>query len=214
MLIGHFAPAFVLKRARPSVPLWALFLGTQFVDVLWCVFIVAGVEHVRIVPGLTQSNDLDLYDMPWSHSLVAALAWAAAAGLGWALLRRGAASRVAEGVVVAVAVASHFLADLVVHIRDLPVFHGDGPKWGLGLWRHREAALAVEGGLFLLAGLFWWRGERGRRRHHLLVTMTLVLAASFYIPTPPTPALMAATEFATIAAAVWAAWWVERGARA
>ena len=70
MLIGHYAPALVLHRVRPSIPLWVLFLATQALDVLWGLFVLTGVEHVRMVPGFTESNSLDLYDMPYSHSVV------------------------------------------------------------------------------------------------------------------------------------------------
>src|SRR4051812_40714062 len=79
MLIGHYAPALVLQRARPSVKLWQLFVATQLVDVLWAAFVFGGIEHARIVPGFTESNDLDLWDMPYTHSLVGTVAWAALA---------------------------------------------------------------------------------------------------------------------------------------
>jgi hypothetical protein len=38
-----------LGRLRPAIPLWALFIATQAVDVLWGVFVLTGVEHARIV---------------------------------------------------------------------------------------------------------------------------------------------------------------------
>jgi hypothetical protein len=83
MLIGHYAPALVLSRLRPSVRLGPLFVATQLVDVGWGLCILAGVEHARIVPGFTASNDLDLWDMSYTHSLVATGIWALAAGLLW-----------------------------------------------------------------------------------------------------------------------------------
>ena len=56
------------------------FVAVQAVDVLWAVFILGGVEHARIVPGFTESNALDLYDMPYTHSLIATFVWALLAG--------------------------------------------------------------------------------------------------------------------------------------
>ena len=82
MLIGHYAPALALARFRPSVKLWHLFVATQLVDVFWALFILGGIEHARVVPGFTASNDLDLWDMPYTHSLVATLLWAGAALFG------------------------------------------------------------------------------------------------------------------------------------
>jgi hypothetical protein len=111
MLIGHFAPALVLQRTRPLVPLWVLFLATQAVDVLWGIFILTGVAHARIVHGFSESNSLDLYDMPYSHSLVATAVWAVVFASLWRALRP---RRRGEALLVGLAVASHFVLDLVV----------------------------------------------------------------------------------------------------
>jgi len=40
MFIGHYAPALVLQRARPSIALWVLFVAVQVLDVVWAVFIL------------------------------------------------------------------------------------------------------------------------------------------------------------------------------
>ncbi|HZS39841.1 MAG TPA: hypothetical protein VFF06_23570 [Polyangia bacterium] len=205
MLIGHYAPAFALQRARPSLPLWVLFIAVQAVDVLWGVFVLAGVEHVRIVPGFSESNALDLYYMPYSHSLAATVVWALVFGLAWTAFRGWR-----EGVVIGVAVASHFVTDLLVHLPDLPIAAGNGPKIGLGLWRWRWLALAVEAGLFVGAALWWWRARGGSRFLVLIGVMTVVLVASFFVPTPPTPQAMAATGLGTYALLAGAAAWNER----
>src|SRR5438128_12162196 len=70
LFVGHYSPAFVAKAAAPRVPLWTLLLAAQFVDILWSLCVFAGIEHVRLVPGLP-SNPLDLYHMPYTHSLLA-----------------------------------------------------------------------------------------------------------------------------------------------
>jgi hypothetical protein len=31
----------------------------------WALLVLLGIEKVRIVPGMTASNPLDLYDMPY-----------------------------------------------------------------------------------------------------------------------------------------------------
>jgi hypothetical protein len=114
------------------------------------LFVLTGVEHVRIVPGFTESNPLDLYDMPYSHGLLATVVWSVGLALVWRALRSSQAHR-GEALIVGLAVASHFVLDLVVHVPDLPVVGTHGTMWGFGLWRHRELALMVEGGLFVLA---------------------------------------------------------------
>lgn len=79
---------------------------------------LTGIEHLRMIPGFTESNPLDLYDMPFSRSLVAAVAEAGRS----------------EAVIIGLAVATHFALDLVVHIHDLPVAGTHGTKLGVGLW--------------------------------------------------------------------------------
>lgn len=75
MFVGHFGAGFAAKKVRPRVSLGTLFLAVQWADLLWPVLVVAGVEHVRIAPGLMKASALDLYDYPWSHSLVALVGW-------------------------------------------------------------------------------------------------------------------------------------------
>ena len=75
MFAGHYAVSFAATSLNKRIPVWRLFLATQFLDVLWCVFIFAGIEKARVVPGITASFPLDLYYNPYTHSLVTALAW-------------------------------------------------------------------------------------------------------------------------------------------
>ena len=117
MFVGHYGPSYAGKALKTSIPLWVLFVAVQFLDVLWSVFVILGIEKVRIVPGITKTNPLDLYYMPYTHSLDGAIAWALAAGFAYWLYRKidgwfGAA-------VVSAAVFSHWILDLLVHRPDL-----------------------------------------------------------------------------------------------
>ena len=120
MFIGHYAPAFLGKRIAKTVPLWVLFAAVQLVDIAWGIFIATGIEHVRIIEGFTASNSLDLYDMPWTHSLVMALVWSLGAGWLWSLIARK--QKRLGGIVVGAAVFSHWLTDLIVHVPDLLLY--------------------------------------------------------------------------------------------
>ncbi len=71
MFVGHYAASFVAKTVDKRIPLWVLFIAAQAVDVFWAVLVLLGVEKVRIAPGITASNPLDLYYFPYTHSLVA-----------------------------------------------------------------------------------------------------------------------------------------------
>ena len=61
-----------------------------FLDLIWPIFLIAGVESVRIEPGPHPFMPLDLHDYPWSHSLVTSVAWSLVlAALFWAATRYG-----------------------------------------------------------------------------------------------------------------------------
>src|SRR3989449_5176204 len=103
MFVGHYGVSLAAKRGDRSIPLWVLFLAVQLLDVFWSLFVLIGIEKVRIVPGITASNPLDLYYMPYTHSLVAALLWSLAAYVAYRAIRAfGASHRAALLVALAV----------------------------------------------------------------------------------------------------------------
>src|SRR5438105_4872524 len=93
MFVGHYGVALALKRIAPRTPLGTLFVAVQLVDVLFAVFIVLGVEKLRIVPGFTKTNPYDLYSMPYTHSLAGVVLWSAVAALGCGIAARSASPR-------------------------------------------------------------------------------------------------------------------------
>jgi len=139
MLTGHYACAFVAKSASPRTPLWLLLLAAQFVDVLWVMAILGGVEHARLDSTLA-SNPLDLYHMPWTHSLLGSLGWAAVA---FVASTRVLGLGTKQAALVAAVVVSHWFLDLPVHREDLTLAGGDW-KLGLALWNYPVAAWALE----------------------------------------------------------------------
>src|SRR5437016_5341847 len=152
MFVGHYGISFAAKRLDKTIPLWVLFLAVQLLDVGWGILVPLGVEKVRIVPGITASNPLDLYYMPFTHSLVAALLWSLGVYVACRSIRAFGASHRAA-LLVALAVFSHWVLDLVVHRPDLPLYDNVA-KVGLGLWNYPAPAYLPEvavlfGGMFL-----------------------------------------------------------------
>jgi hypothetical protein len=49
MFVGHYGVSFAAKRVAPMIPLWALFIAVQLLDVFWAPFVLLGIEKVRIV---------------------------------------------------------------------------------------------------------------------------------------------------------------------
>jgi hypothetical protein len=182
MYIGHFAPALAASAASPDAPrLGTLFLAAQLVDLAFFVFLIVGVEHMRVVPGITAMNPMDLYHMPFTHSLLAASLW----GLGFGLIVWAVARNLSAGIWAAVVVASHWLLDLLVHRPDLTL-SGQPPKLGLSLWDYPLAAIPLE---LALVGLGFWlflRNSRGPMGPPLvlLAVMLLFQAINWFGPQP------------------------------
>lgn len=211
MFVGHYGVSFAARRFYPSVPLWVFFVAVQLLDVVWAPLILLGIEHVRIVPGITASNPLDLYYMPYTHSLVAAVAWAGAAYLGWRVWRaRGAAAGAAAA--VAAAVFSHWILDAVVHRPDLPLYDNTA-KVGLGLWNQPIAAFALES-ILLLGGAALYVRMSGARRTAVWIFAAGMLAVhtiAFFGAPPETPVMAAVMAFGSYAILAGVAAWIERG---
>lgn len=214
MFIGHYGPAYAIKRWQPQVSLFVLFIAVQLVDVAWSILVLLGVEKVRIVPGITATNPLDLYYMPYTHSLVAAVAWSLAFGVIVAASRTRL-RRAVTVLAVAVAVFSHWALDFLVHRPDLPLY-GDAAKVGLGLWNFPVIAFALEiallvGGLALYLG-----GTRPLRRTGAIgpwvfaAALVGVQAMVFFGKPPETPAQTAVTALVSYLLLAAIAWWLDR----
>src|SRR3974377_2362565 len=129
MFIGYFGIAFWRKRLAPRASLGALVAASTWADILGTVFLLLGWEHARISAGDTKWTPLDLYDYPWSHSLLLLLVWAFVLGALYKHWRNDWSVTMAIGI----GVVSHWALDWVSHLPDMPLYPY-GPKYGLGLW--------------------------------------------------------------------------------
>jgi len=188
VFVGHFAVALAAKRAEPGLSLAVLFSAVQFLDILWPVFVVAGVEHSRIVAGITAASPLDLYDIPWSHGLVTSLGWSVLFAAPWWARRRFRPAMLLMGCVF-----SHFVLDWITHRPDLPLWPGSEHKLGLGLWSSLYASILVELALFGAGLWLYVRSTRatGRMGSLGLWAMCLVLCAAWLsgMLSPPPPSI-------------------------
>ena len=207
MFIGHNAVGFASKRLTPRVSLGWLMAAPILLDLLWPIFLLTGIEHVRIHPGDTRLTPLDFYDYPWTHSLAMSLAWSVAfALLYYAISRYGRGA-----LILGLGVLSHWVFDFFVHRPDLPLWPG-GPKVGLGLWNHPMAEMAIEAGLFAIGILLYRDTTRPLDRTGSVGMWAFIifLAAIFVLNaggTPPPSARMVAwMALALWLLPFWAAW--------
>jgi membrane-bound metal-dependent hydrolase YbcI (DUF457 family) len=204
MFIGHLAVGFAAKRAAPRAGLAPLMAAPVLLDLLWPIFVLAGVEEVRIAPGRTAVTPLEFVSYPWSHSLAMAVAWGALFGAAYLARTR----YVAGAVAIALGVVSHWVLDFVSHAPDMPLWPG-GPRYGLGLWRSVPGTLAVEVPLYAAGVALYALGTRPRRRlgavslWALVAFAALVHAANLLGPPPPSPRAVA---IAALFQWLWVPW--------
>lgn len=71
MLVGHLATAFLAKRIQLAVSLGTLVLAALLADILWPLFMLAGLEQVNFKPGMGAANYFDAVNIAMSHSNIA-----------------------------------------------------------------------------------------------------------------------------------------------
>jgi hypothetical protein len=176
MFLGHYGVALAAKRVAPRTCLGWLVAGAVALDLIWPLFLLLGIEHVRIAPGDTVVTPLDFYDYPLTHSLAMVLGWSVLIGGLYYGINRDRKG----GLVVGVLVLSHWALDLFMHRPDLPLYPG-GPLLGLGLWNSLPITVVVEYGL-LAAGVWLYATatvSRDRTGRYVLWAMVTLLAAIY-----------------------------------
>lgn len=168
--MGHYAPAvWDTQRGKGVVlvPVWMAFLAVQFTDIVFAFLTMAGLEgDTRMIGGEPY------FTIPYSHSLLTALGWAAIGGLIFKLIRPKSG---AKGFwVVFGLVFSHWLLDLIVHRPDLPLWPGSTIELGFSVWNWPYLAFTLEMGGLLAALIYWVRVTTGPRSS--LIGLSLLFA--------------------------------------
>lgn len=213
MVIGHFGFGLGAKRYAPKVSLGTLFIAVQLADLLWPTLLLLNVEHVTAQPG-NPHFPLDFTDYPITHSLLMSILEGTLFGLFYWLFkkdRRGA-------IVLAICVISHWVLDLVVHGHDLPLYPGNSPKVGLGLWNYPVLTALVEGILFIIGTMFYLRATKaskpaGKWGFWLLAVLLVLGHAAGQIPPDPAAPPLTQYQIGWLAQIQWIyillAYWVD-----
>lgn len=210
MFIGHAAVALAAKPLLPRVNLALPLLAAFWVDLVWPVFLLLGIERVRIDPGNTAFTPLDFVHYPWTHSLAAALGWSVLFGV--VCLRNGRRPALILGLLV----FSHWVLDAVSHRPDLPLWPGSATLVGFGLWHSVPATMIVEGAMFAAGVWIYARSAPARDRTGsfafwgLVGFLALAYLGNVFGPPPPGVTSIAIAGIAGgIVFTAWA-WWIDR----
>lgn len=208
MFIGHIAVGLASKKIAPEVSLGTLIGAPLLLDLIWPIFLLLGIETVRIEPGATQVTPLDLHDYPYTHSLVAALAWSVFAGGVHHTFKKDRSA----AIVIAANVFSHWILDFVTHRPDMPLYPGSTKYVGLGLWYSRFATIAVEMPMFIIGAYLYARATKakdktGRYAYAALIAfLVVVYFGNIYGPPPPSATAIALSALLLWLLVPWGRW--------
>jgi membrane-bound metal-dependent hydrolase YbcI (DUF457 family) len=169
VIAGHFGLAAGIKAREQAVPLWALMLATQWLDVAFVPLYAANIERIDIIGGGAPGYGNGIIHADYTHSLVGAmvLAFIFALPAAWRWGRRTA-------VVLGAVVLSHWFLDLLVHRHDMPLLPGapaGTPLFGFGLWRWPVATATAELALVLWGSYSYFKAATVVTRAHDLVRL-------------------------------------------
>jgi membrane-bound metal-dependent hydrolase YbcI (DUF457 family) len=211
MLLGHYGLAFAAKRSAPRASLGTFALATELLDELWPIFLLIGVEQVRVSPGVLAANPLEFVHYPITHSLVGAIAWSALLGGTYYAVRRYGRGAVVVGLLV----LSHWFLDLPMHAPDLPLWPGSTVKVGLGAWRSIPLTIAIELAVFVPGLVAYLRATRAKDRvgswgvWAMVAVLLLIFFSGFGSPPPASPRAVAYSALGLWLFVPWG-YWVDR----
>jgi len=187
MFLGHFAIGVAAKPAAPEVPVWALFLAPQALDLLFLPLVAVGLEGFE--QGLYGQDKISAL---YTHSLLGALLISAAIFfIGKKVWQTNSTAWLLAGLSF-----SHWPIDLLVHHKDLSLLPGNlggFPLLGFGLWDFSYLIFGIEVVLAIVgAGLYfnWARKAQPTARWYIgPIVITILFGLMIISDIPRLPLL-------------------------
>ena len=211
MFIGHFGVGLASKKLDKKISLGTMFLASQFIDLIWPLFLLFGLEKVKIDPGNTEFTPLDFVKYPFSHSFIAVLFWGFLFGLIYFLIKKNLKGSILLGVLV----FSHWILDLITHRPDLPFTLRGETKLGFGLWNSVILTLLIEGAVFAFGVYIYLRITKANSRTgivslwSLIIFLVVVYLMNTFGPPPPAEGTIAYMGLSMWLLVAWG-YWIDR----
>jgi membrane-bound metal-dependent hydrolase YbcI (DUF457 family) len=211
MFIGHFGAGFWGKKFAPSLSLGTMFLAAQWIDLIWPVLLILGIEQVVIDPGNTVITPLDFIHYPITHSMLAVLIWGIILGGVYYFIKNDRKNAIWVGVLV----ISHWILDLITHRPDLPLIPGYNVKVGFGLWNSLVGTLILEVSIFILGIYFYLRATRANNKTgsialwSLIGFLAIIYISNLFGPPPPSAEAIGILGLSQWLLVAWG-YWIDR----
>jgi hypothetical protein len=212
MFIGHLGAGLAMRKFDKKTNLAWFFISVLFLDLLLWIFILLGFEKV-IVPRDFENLHYLKFIFPYSHSLIATVAWSILVYVVTEIITK----RRITAVLLGLGVFSHYIFDLIVHTPELSILGDNSYLIGLGLWNHIYLALTLEL-LLYFTGLFIYMSEtRGvgfGGKYGMYIFSVLLVAAAFISqvlsPRPHNGNEVAGSALLSIVLVILISYWLDK----
>lgn len=215
MFIGHFGAGFAGKKFEKTASLGTYFIAAQWIDLIWPILLLLGIEKAEIKPGVTAVTPLDFTYYPFTHSLFGVIVWAVVFGIIYFVIKKKSRTAIILGLLV----LSHWFLDLLVHIPDLPIFPGYSLKVGFGIWNSLPATIILEGLIFIFGIYFYYKSTKAKNKIGiysligLIVFLLIMYISNLVGPPPPSIEMIGIVGNAQWLIVLWG-YWMDRNREA
>ena len=212
MFIGHLGAGLAMRKFDKKTNLAWFFVSVLFLDLLLWVFVLLGFEKV-IVPENFEKLHYLKFIFPYSHSLIATIAWSILVYVAAELITK----RRITAVLLGLGVFSHFIFDFIVHVPDLSILGDPQLVVGLGLWKNIYLALIVELIIYFIGLTIYLKETQsvGFGGKYGMYIFSVVLVAAAFVsqilsPRPQNGIEVAGSALLSIVLVILIAFWLDR----
>lgn len=154
--INHAATALVFKKKFPEVKMLWLLLSVQLIEFIWVGLNFIGIEKTATEKVVSYVGDIHLYHMPFSHSILSSIFLSITA---YSIIRYFTKQSI-TAIVIALAILSHIMLDLLVHAKDIPLsFVSTDTKFGTQLYNLFPYLAFIFEFLYGIVCWFYYKGS-------------------------------------------------------